>query len=137
MTLAQPIEAQLRSQSVGMIQDCQDRVFSPYRSRYPSNAATSSPPLDKSISTLAPDSSPAPSTDQVASNSLSEERLGERLEKPFHQSSYQTTQQSNLDSILLSDDKVSKNGEAMALQNSDMLVTSRLFDDEHFYISKQ
>ena len=30
---AQPIEERLRSQLVGMIQDCQDRVFSAYRSR--------------------------------------------------------------------------------------------------------
>jgi hypothetical protein len=35
----QPIEEKLKSQLVGMIRDCQDSVFSTYRSRFPSNTA--------------------------------------------------------------------------------------------------
>lgn len=36
----QPIEEKLKSQLVDMIRDCQDRVFSTYRSRFPNTTAT-------------------------------------------------------------------------------------------------
>lgn len=45
---AQPIEERLRSQLVGMIRDCQDRVFSAYRSRRSFDSPSSNPVVARS-----------------------------------------------------------------------------------------
>ena len=75
----QPIEEKLKSQLVDMIRDCQDRVFSTYRSRFPSNT-TATPAasmlLNPRLSTFSPD----PNSEGQAN--LDTQGVGLQLDQP-------------------------------------------------------
>jgi hypothetical protein len=66
-TAAQPLEEQLRSQLVSMIQECQDRVFSSYRARNSSDPVGFTTTQPASVSTPILTSSVPPDTGTLSS----------------------------------------------------------------------
>lgn len=92
-TAAQPLEEQVRSQLVSMIQECQDRVFSSHRTRNSSGPVASTTAQPSSFSAPILTSSITP--DAVNLSSLLEERPIEVLDNLYQRPPYQSQSLSN------------------------------------------
>jgi hypothetical protein len=96
-TAAQPLEEQLRSQLVSMIQECQDRVFSSYRSRNSSSPAVSRMALAQPHSIPALITTSSLPADLGNLRTLPEERSEDILDSLYQRPPYQSQSLSNPD----------------------------------------
>jgi hypothetical protein len=91
------LEEQLRSQLVSMIQECQDRVFSSYRTRNSSSPAVSRTDLAQPTSFSAPILTSSLHADLGNLSSLPEERPDDILDNMYQRPPYQRQSLSNPD----------------------------------------
>jgi hypothetical protein len=96
-TAAQPLEEQLRSQLVSMIQECQDRVFSSYRTRNSSSPAVSRTALAEPSSFSSRITTSSARADLVNPSTLPEDRPEDILDSLYQRLPYQSQSLSNPD----------------------------------------